>query len=305
MDVATFHWLVLFITDPFPASAMTCSDPFADAVRAHYDGLSAVYRALWGEHIHHGYWEDHESPAAAQVKLVAQLAKRARIRQGARVLDVGCGLGGSALWLARQLGCSVTGITLSPVQVRLAMGRVRAERLEEHVRFLVMDATQLDLDLESFDVVWIIECSEHIRDKAGLLASCARLLRPGGRLALCAWLASEHQPAEHAQLIAEVCHGMLCSLASLGDYTRWMQAGGLHAVEAEDITEHVAQTWVHCTAIVERPEIKALLQLMDRRTRDFVHAFAAIYRAYAVGAMSYGLFTATKPGERVAIAQEG
>src|SRR5262249_6391676 len=94
-----------------------------DAIRAHYDRLAFFYRALWGVHIHHGYWEDEESPETAQVQLVARLAARAAIPQGARVLDVGCGIGGSALWLARHRGCSVTGITISPVQVKRATGQ--------------------------------------------------------------------------------------------------------------------------------------------------------------------------------------
>jgi tocopherol O-methyltransferase len=266
-----------------------------DSIRDHYDRLSGFYGTLWGEHIHHGYWEGDESPAAAQVKLVARLAERAGIPHGARVLDVGCGLGGSALWLARHLGCTVTGITLSQVQVQMATERARAENLDDRVRFLLMDANQLHLESESFDVVWMIECSEHIDDKSGLLAACARLLTPGGRLALCAWLAADNGKPEHSQLVADVCHGMLCpSLSCRNDYTQWMVATGLDAIEVEDITVRVQPTWKHCAAIVERPEVKVVLKLMDKRTRDFVQSFAAIHRAYAVGAMAYGMFTARK-----------
>src|SRR5262245_65578665 len=86
-------------------------------IRRHYDRLALFYRAFWGEHIHHGYWEDEESPETAQEQLVARLAERAAIPPGAHVLDVGCGFGGSAFWLARHRGCGVTGITISPVQV--------------------------------------------------------------------------------------------------------------------------------------------------------------------------------------------
>ena len=265
-------------------------------IRDHYDRLSALYSALWGDHIHHGYWEGGESPAAAQTKLVARLAERAGVPRGARVLDIGCGLGGSALWLARHLGCSVTGVTISPAQVLLATERARQEGLTEQVRFLALDANHLDLPPESFDVVWVIECSEHLADKARFLASSARLLQGGGKLALCAWLATDPCPPDNARLVAAVCRGMLCpSLASRNDYTRWMEAAHLEEIEAEDITDRVARTWTHCMAIVERPEIKVVLSFADAGTRAFVQAFAAIHRAYAVGAMAYGMFTARKP----------
>src|SRR5262249_30172024 len=159
----------------------------------------------------------------------------------------------------------------------------------------VMDANQLKLAPQSFDVVWVIECSEHIDDKAGLLAACARSLTSGGRLALCAWLATENRTPEHAQLITEVSRGMLCPpLAIPSAYTRWMEAGGLHAIEVEDITARVQRTWTHCAALVERPEVKVMLKLLDNHTRAFVETFGTIHRAFAVGAMAYGMFTARK-----------
>jgi cyclopropane fatty-acyl-phospholipid synthase-like methyltransferase len=63
------------------------------------------------------------------VKPVERLAARARIPPGARVLDVGCGLGGSALWLARRLGRAVLDLTISPVQAALARARAQADGL--------------------------------------------------------------------------------------------------------------------------------------------------------------------------------
>jgi tocopherol O-methyltransferase len=268
-----------------------------DDVRAHYDRLAVFYRAFWGEHIHHGFWEADEPAAVAQVRLVERLAERAAVPPGASVLDVGCGFGGSALWLARHRGCRVTGITISPVQAGRATEQARAEGLGEQTRFLVMDANSLDLPPASFDVVWIIECSEHLTDKARFMEACARVLRPGGTLALCAWLAADGGRPEQARLVAEVCHGMLCpSLGSEAEYTGWMHAAGFAEVTAEDITRRVARTWDYCSAVVERPEMRALRWLMDERTRAFVLSFAAIRRAYAEGAMAYGMFTARKAG---------
>ena len=275
---------------------MTVEQFSVDAVRDHYDRLSVFYRALWGEHIHHGYWEDGESPARAQVKLVERLAARARVQRGSRVLDVGCGIGGPALWLARNLSCSVLGITISPVQARMAAEKARAEGSDSLARFEVGDANRLQFGAESFDVVWVIECSEHLADKARSIESCARVLKPGGVLALCAWLGADpHARPEHARLVASVCRGMLCPrLASMRDYTSWMRASGFARIEAEDITRRVEGTWARCAALVSRAEVKASLRLSDERTRRFVEAFPLIRQAYAEGAMAYGMFTARK-----------
>jgi tocopherol O-methyltransferase len=265
-------------------------------IRHHYDCLSLLYRFLWGVHIHHGYWEDNETPEVAQENLIRRLASRAGIPLGAHVLDVGCGLGGSSLWLARHLDCSVTGITLSPVQARMAARRARAENLADRARFQVMDANRLALPPDSFDAVWVIECSEHLSDKASFLASCARVLRLGGRLALCAWLTAARPGDPHQeQLVADVCRGMLCpSLASRDDYMRWMRLGGFEGIEAEDLTRRVERTWDLGIEIVRHSPLRFLLWFLGARVRAFVASFETIRRAYAEDAMAYGLFTGRK-----------
>ncbi len=274
------------------------SQPLREAVRDHYDRLSPFYRRFWGEHIHHGFWEQGDEPfpvREAQERLIERLATFARVPRGARVLDVGCGLGGSSLWLARHRNCSVLGITLSPVQAALATEQARKERLDGQVHFERRDATCLDLPLESFDAIWVIECSEHLEDKARFFAECARVLRPGGALALCAWLAADDPAPEQQNLIHEVCRGMLCpSLGSQRDYLRWLRAAGFAEIAFEDITRRVEQTWEHCALVARRPEVQLLLRTADDRTRDFVGAFDAIHQAYAEGAMAYGMFAATR-----------
>src|SRR5215469_10285205 len=107
----------------------------SENIRRHYDRLSRFYRLFWGDHLHHGYWENGESVPRAQVQLIERLAERAAIPRGARVLDIGCGLGGSAIWLAEHLECDVTGLTISPVQARMASAKAKSRGLSDRVRF--------------------------------------------------------------------------------------------------------------------------------------------------------------------------
>src|SRR5215470_15066544 len=116
----------------------------------HYDAVSPYYYSLWGEHLHHGYWPTgSESKEEAQVALTAQLAEAAAIQPRAVILDVGCGFGGSSIYLATNYKAEVTGITISPVQV--AMARDAARRANVSARFLMMDADNITLE-ERFDV---------------------------------------------------------------------------------------------------------------------------------------------------------
>src|SRR5688572_16706532 len=108
-------------------------------IREHYDQLSPLYRTFWGEHIHHGFWRNDETAAEAQANLTRELAVRAGVAGGERVLDVGCGLGGSALLLAADYGCRVEGISISPKQVVAANQESARRGLHERAMFAVAD----------------------------------------------------------------------------------------------------------------------------------------------------------------------
>jgi tocopherol O-methyltransferase len=191
------------------------------AVREHYDRLSGQYLRQWGEHIHHGLFDGAPAPtpADAQLRLVEHLAARAAIARGSRVLDVGCGFGGSTRWLAERLECRVVGLTISPVQARTALRLTARRELAGRAAFALADAERLPCAAGSVDAVWVVECSEHLADKATFLAACAQALRPGGVLALCAWLAPDECAPEQRAPLAALEEAMVCpSLGSWRDY---------------------------------------------------------------------------------------
>jgi tocopherol O-methyltransferase len=232
----------------------------------------------------------------AQIQLMERLAERAGIPRGGRVVDIGCGLGGSAMWLAKQFDCEVTGITISPVQARMAAAKAKSRGLNGRVQFQVQDANQWQPDPASADVVWIMESSEHFRDKPGFFERCACALKPGGVLAVCAWLRRDGPlRQDDQQLVNTIAEAMLsASLDSLSDYRRWMCDAGLHVTVAEDITRQVEPTWSHCARIGENPAIRFFLRFTAGPTQRFVRSFPLMKQAYAQGAMAFGLFVAKK-----------
>jgi tocopherol O-methyltransferase len=265
-------------------------------IRKHYDRLSFLYRLLWGEHIHHGYWEDNESVGRAQIQLMERLAEKAAIPAGASVLDIGCGLGGSAFWLAEQYNCRVTGLTISPVQARIATRKAKAVGLANQVQFQVADVNLWRPQPESIDVIWIMEGSEHFRDQKGFFERCAFALNPSGILAICAWLRGDRPfRREDEELITTIGRAMLSSsLNTLSEYTAWMRDAGLNVETAQDITQKIAPTWDYCSRLAERLPLRCLLPFADASTRRFVRSFPLMKRAYAEGVMAFGLFVAKK-----------
>jgi tocopherol O-methyltransferase len=90
-------------------------------IRDLYDRTSPYYQSLWGAHIHHGYWiSGEETKETAQNQLIEHVARAAGLGPGCKILDVGCGFGGSSIYLAKKYGAEATGITISPIQVEMA-----------------------------------------------------------------------------------------------------------------------------------------------------------------------------------------
>lgn len=117
-------------------------------------------------------------------KATAGLAKVAAIAAGERVIDLGGGLGGPARTLARQCGCAVTVVDLTEAYCRIGAMLTARCGLDGLVTFRHGNALAAPFPDGSFDVVWTQHSSMNIADKRGLYAEIARLLRPGGRLAL-------------------------------------------------------------------------------------------------------------------------
>jgi cyclopropane fatty-acyl-phospholipid synthase-like methyltransferase len=275
---------------------LTCTRVSSQSIRGHYNLVTPFYRLLWGPHIHHGYWQGSETPRDAQVQLTEHLADVADVRASDYLLDVGCGMGGSAIHLAKERRCRTLGITISPVQRRWAAASSRWQRADQRTEFLCADAERIEFAPGTFDLIWSIECTEHLFNKPRFFRRSATWLKPGGRVAICAWLAGDTSDKRRKQQVYDVCEGFFCpSLGTADDYVDWLRASGLKVARAEDWTSRVSRTWEICRKSVRTLRLGRLARLVDRETSLFLERFDTILAAYESGAMKYGCFVAHKP----------
>jgi tocopherol O-methyltransferase len=268
---------------------------FKERIARHYDELSPFYRDLWGIHIHHGYWKTgRETKEEAQEQLIAELAARAQIKRGSRVLDVGCGMGGSAISLSRSLGARVTGITLSQAQV--VIGNDLAKSCGADVKLLQMDAETLATD-DTFDVIWSVEALSHLSDKNNCFRSMAQALGREGALVIADWFkAANATPDQEREFLEPIERAMLVpALESLSSYEDRLRQVGLCVTWVEDISAKVSKTWDLALDLIKNP---ALWRFAATRGRDFVtflEGFAAMRAGYRSKSLVYGALIARKP----------
>jgi tocopherol O-methyltransferase len=249
--------------------------------------------------VHHGLWvQGDETPEEAVRKLVELVAQKANLSRGERVIDIGCGYGASARLLAESYEAAVTAITMSAVQYTFAQSTAPGPELT----YILGNWYFLEFAPETFDLAIAIESGEHMPDKVEFARRAYRVLRPGGRFVLCAWLSADRVSKWQADtLMNPICmEGRIPNLATAQEYIAAISEAGFRATDSQDLTGQVKRTW----SIVIRRFAERILQdkryrsfLFDRRIRNRIFAFTAvrIWLAYQMGAMRYRIFRFDKP----------
>ncbi len=276
--------------------------PIAPAdVASHYDELDAFYRDIWGEHVHHGLWSrGDESREEAVRKMVELIAAEARVGQGSTVCDIGCGYGATARMLAQRWGARVTAVTVSPAQYEF--GKNHPDNGDVGPEYRLADWLTCDMPAEAFDVAIACESSEHMPDKAGFFARAAHVLKPGGRLVVCAWLSADAPTVRQERWLLEpICReGRMPHIGTEAEYRRFAEAVGLTCENVRDVSRQVASTWPRIAwtflGMLVR-DLRYARFLCDRYARNRVFALTVfrLWFAFRTGAMRYGVFTFVKP----------
>lgn len=283
-----------------PAGSLT------EAIVGYYNETWLDYRVLWlnpdNLAVHFGYTDETTRSHTDALKNVNRvLADRVRITPGERVLDAGCGVGGSSLWLATEREVEAVGITLASRQVEMARSNARRRGLTERVQFEVADFTATPFPDASFDVVWAVESLCHAPDKAAFYREAARLLRPGGRVVVADFVrAARPVDPQGEQLLREWLAGWAVpDIDSPGEHTSHLEAAGFTDIRLDDVTAHTRPSlrrlyrmayWTYPLAMLGR-----ITGVRSEVQHGNVIASIRQYQALRHGAWFYSILSASLP----------
>ena len=272
-------------------------------IQQFYDASSSLWEETWGEHMHHGFYgvdgREEKDRKQAQIDLIEEILSWSGVEQAENILDVGCGIGGSSLYLAAKLGAKATGITLSPVQAKRASQRARELGFAARTNFQVADAQEMPFADNSYDLVWSLESGEHMPDKTKFIQECYRVLKPGGKLIVVTWC---HRPTDRLPLTAEeekhlaeiyrVYH--LPYVISLPEYEAIARNISLNNIRTADWSQAVAPFWDLVILSAFNP--KAIFGLLTSGwdTIQAALSLGLMSEGYKSGLIRFGLLSGTK-----------
>lgn len=298
-------------------------DQEANSVGREYDAWAeeGILEYYWGEHIHLGYYK----PADIRNKILPPKKNFIQAKydfidemlsfgsfpldkmdssksEPVKILDVGCGIGGTSRYLAKKLsvGSSVTGITLSDKQVQRATLLAKQQGVS-NADFLVMDALNMTFADNSFDYVWACESGEHMPDKKKYVEEMIRVLKPGGKIVIATWCQRDEgdRPFDDYEkrmlnfLYSEWTHPYFISIS---DYKKLMEGTGtMTNVRTADWTNQTISSWLHSiwVGVFDPWPVFSRPHLWWKCFRDGLTLYR-MHKSFDRKLMEYGMMTGTK-----------
>jgi tocopherol O-methyltransferase len=272
----------------------------------HYDDCYWDYRTAWFDNenlaLHYGYWEEgiktHSQALLNKNRILHQIAG---IKPEDRVLDAGCGIGGSSIWLAKNAGCKAAGITVSAQQVEHAKRNAQRHGVADRVDFQVADFCHTPFPDESFDVVWAIESSCYATDKRDFFREAYRVLKKGGTLVACDGYATRREfNDEEWQWVMDCLNGWAVpNLSTVEEFQQGMKECGFADVQLTEATQESlpSSRRMYLTALWTAPMQWIMHYLGLRKKAQTANYKVAVsqWKVFHNGLVRYCLFRAGKP----------
>lgn len=279
----------------------------------YYTATMPAYEQVWYSpknlSMHFGYYDANtKSHSESLLRINEVISNLANISSHDYVLDAGCGVGGSAIWLAKNIQCKVVGISIVPIQLQKANHYALKNQVSDRVEFSEQDYTSTTFENNTFSVVWAQESFCHTDHKKEFMEEAYRTLNDDGRLVIADAIVREAPPPlskKERALMENWFNGWaLSELLTLSQYQSLFQNAGFKRVEYHDISTHVAPSLQRLSRITRinafiitlmiKLKLTKMMTLHQHVLCQNVLASRYQYQAFKLGLWKYTIVVAYK-----------
>ncbi|MBE0651391.1 MAG: methyltransferase domain-containing protein [Bacteroidales bacterium] len=276
-------------------------------VATYYNHTLMHYKVGWqlnkSKGLHLGLWYQdtknlHEALQNANEKVAGFIVNSG----SAHILDAGCGVGGTAMYLSKNHHCSVEGITLSKAQVIQGKHYIHEAGLEGKVNLSVQDFVNTSFPERSFDLIYGIESICHAQEKADFYKEAFRLLKPGGKIVILDYYLSEKgkRPGNRKSLDWWLHRWAVSDLDDVPETVKKLKQEGFDTIQTENLTDHIRKSVRHMYrlafwGLATIPLYFIFYPTKYQFSRRHPESGWALHRCYRKDLIRYYCFSAIKP----------
>ena len=261
----------------------------------YYDAEDAIYRAVWDEDgsVHWGFFDSGTGNdfLKACENLNRMMVEKGRIGPDSSVLDLGCGNGTTAIWLAGESGGRATGIDLSGVRIANALEKLDglSPAFRERLAFEKASATDLPFETGAFTHVWSQAVIYHVPDKRAVLKEAYRVLADGGTMVFDDLVRPKREITPEAQ--AYVYDRLLFDTEfTFESYQQALKDQGFEVLEAVDLSQHLKQSYLCLSERTPKNDTSDAAEHYEWLTNAYIETAAAVDK----DELGWGLYVCRK-----------
>ncbi|HEU5460780.1 MAG TPA: methyltransferase domain-containing protein [Nitrososphaeraceae archaeon] len=264
-----------------------------------YDLYHKLYLDIWGNYdnlaLHMGYYDtsikSHEESLLRLNEIIFDMAK---IRQNDLVLDAGCGVGGSSIWLAKLKGCKVIGISLAKKEIKLARKFAKQNKVDNIIRFEAMNMIKTNFSDNFFNVIIAIESTCYIINKLFFLKEASRILKQGERLIISDYFFNKSYSLTEKYYMNCINKESSINLCSFEEFENLMKLSGFGDIKQYNISSNIKESYekgiIKLSKLIETvtdPLLKK--EILEEKKRNSLELFCLNRKI-----LHYGIVSAIK-----------